>query len=228
MSHPAVRPIHSVHSRRSSLRVALPLAGLASLAGCAHAPASAASFRWTPGVKPAVYFPLAPGTAWSYDALDPSTGSKVLVVSRVQSRTGNRAVFSLPPDPLEYEDTGEAIVAMPSGKAILRTPIEKGAHWPAGAGTASIRAVDGVADTAAGRFAGCVVVEEVAPDRRIVTWFAPRVGPVKLEIYARQIPGQIPGEIPGGNAGGSASAATEILVSRAGLRSFHDGATPAP
>jgi hypothetical protein len=188
---------------RTALVIAL------SLGACAHVKQAPPAFRWSAGVKPGAYFPLAAGTAWSYDALDPGSGRKVFVVSRVLAKDGPRAVFALDPDPLSYEDTGEAIVSFPSRKTVLQAPIARGTRWPAGAGTATITAVDAVVDAPAGRYLSCVSVEELAPDRRIVTTFAPGVGPAQIEIYYRE-------------------AGREILVSRALLRSYHDAATETP
>ena len=191
------------------LRLRAALLFTLSLGACAHVKQGPPVFHWTDGVKPAAYFPLAAGTAWSYDALDPATGRKVFVVNRVLASDGPRAVFSLPPDPLSYEDIGEAIVSYPSRKTILQSPIARGTHWPAGSGTATITSVDAIVEAPAGRYTSCVSVEEVAPDRRIVTTFAPHVGPAQIEVYYRE-------------------AGREILVSRALLRSYHAPTADSP
>ena len=175
------------------------------LAACPRSTQAPPVFKWTPDVKPSVYFPLALNTAWSYNALDPSTGQNVLVVNRVQARDGNRAILAVEPSPLAYEDLGDSIVTFPSRKPILKVPIAKDASWPLADGTARILDVELVVDTPAGRYLSCVAVEESAPDRRVITTYAPHVGPVKVEIYARD------GE-------------RELLLSRALLRSYHDPA----
>lgn len=193
--------------RRSSARAAAPLLGLLaalSLSACPAKTQAPTAFKWSPDVKPGAYYPLRLDNAWSYNAYDFATGESVLVVNRVQARDGNRAIFATEPSPLAYEDVGDAIVTFPSRKPILKTPVAKGTSWPLeGGGTARIVEVEGAVDTPAGHYDACVSVEESAPDRRIVTTFAPGVGPVKLEIFAREGDKEIP-------------------VMRALLRSFHD------
>ena len=132
-------------------------------------------------------------------------GIAVLLVNRVQARDGNRAIFAVDPSPLAFEDLGDAIVTFPSRKPVLKVPIAKDATWPLADGTARILDVEAVVETPAGRYTSCVAVEESAPDRRIITTYAPHVGPVKVEIYARD------GD-------------RELLISRALLRSYHDPA----
>ena len=176
------------------------------VSGCAPALQAPPAFKWTAEVLPSVYFPLALNTAWSYNALDTTTNQTVLVVNRVQARDGNRAIFAVEPSPLAYEDLGDAIVTFPSRKPVLRTPIAKGATWALPDGTARIADVEATVEAPAGRFLSCVVVEELAADRRVVTTYAPHVGPVKVEIYARD------GE-------------RELLMQSALLRSYHDAAS---
>jgi hypothetical protein len=157
-----------------------------------------------------VYFPLAQGTAWSYDALDPGSGRTVLLVNRVQVRDANRAILAGDPDPLAYEDLGDRILVFSSRKPVLVAPIARGASWPLdGGGTATITSIDAAVETPGGRFASCVVVEEAAADRRVVTTYAPEIGPVKVEIYAR-------------------GDGMELLVSRAVLRSYHKAGSETP
>jgi hypothetical protein len=185
----------------------LPAAALVcALAGCATGGAPS-EFRWTPEVQPGTYFPLAQGTAWSYDVADAQSGERMLMVNRVLRREGPRAIFFEEPDPLAYEDRGGEILRLPSGTAVLRAPIARGASWAIPGGTARVLSVDGEVTTPGGRYPGCVVVEEATGERRVVTSYAPAVGPVRVEIYARG---------PG----------AESLAHRALLRSYHAGGTP--
>ena len=176
------------------------------LAGCPAATQAPPAFRWTPDVLPSVYFPLALNTAWSYNALDAGTGQNVLVVNRVSAREGNRAILAVEPTPLSYEDLGDSIIAFPSRNAKLKSPIAKGTSWPISDGTARIVDVEAIVDAPAGRFLSCVAVEELGAERRVVTTYAPHVGPVKVEIYARD-------------------AEHEVLIQSALLRSYHDAAS---
>src|SRR5437870_686598 len=165
------------------------------------------SFHYTADVKPGVYFPLAVGTAWSYDVVDDSTGEKILLVNRVDTLDGQRATLFTGSDPLVYEDRGNEIVRMPSGAVVMKTPIAAGTAWDIPGGKAKILAIDAKADTMAQSYAACVSVEETTDERRVVTTYAPHVGPVKVEVYAR------------GPAG-------ERLDRRGILRSFHAAGDP--
>jgi hypothetical protein len=198
--HARVRSATLVAMRPSLLAVAVLL-----LAACPAAIQAPPAFKWTPDVKPSVYFPLALNTAWSYNVLDPSTGQSVLLVNRVQARDGNRAIIAVEPSPLAFDDLGDSIITFPSRKPVLKVPIAKGATWPLSDGIARILEVDAVVEAPAGRYASCVAVEESTAERRVITTFAPHVGPVKVEIYARE------GD-------------RELLISRALLRSYHDPA----
>lgn len=156
--------------------------------------------------KPSLFFPLAEGTAWSYDVTDESTGSKILLVNRVESREGEVAHMFGGPDPLSYQDKGDSIIRLPSGTVVLRGPFTVGTEWAIDGGKARITAVDAAVQTGAGKLAPCLAVEEVTDERRVVTRYAPEVGPVEVEIYARG---------PGG----------ERLDSHGLLRSFHKAGT---
>src|SRR5262245_20410178 len=107
----------------------LLVAAAVLLAACAPSMRPPPVFKWTPDVKPSVYFPLALNTPWGYNALDPATGQSVLVVNRVQSREGNRAIFAVDPSPLAFEDLGDAIISFPSRKPVLKVPIARDATW---------------------------------------------------------------------------------------------------
>lgn len=165
------------------------------------------TFQWRADIAPAAYFPLAEGNAWSYDVADLVTGEKILLVNRVDKREGNRSEMVSGAEPLFYEYRGDAILRFPSGATVLRTPVQPESGWEIPNGRAKITAIDAVVETAGQKYASCVVVEETTDDRRVVTWFAPGVGPVKVEVYAR------------GPAG-------ERLERRGLMRSFHPASAP--
>jgi hypothetical protein len=179
-----------------------------ALAGCGAATANhRGAFQWTPDVKPGVYFPLAVGTAWSYDVTDDATGEKILLVNRVDTREGPRATLFTGADPLIYEDQGDSLVRMPSGTIALKTPIQAGTTWEIPGGKAMILAINARVDAIAGSYGSCVSVEETNEERRVVTTYAPNVGPVEVKVFAR------------GPAG-------ERLDRRGILRSFHAAGDP--
>jgi hypothetical protein len=174
---------------------------------CAH-PRGTASRSPPPLAGAAELYPLEPGDAWSYEVVD-AAGEKTLTVSRVIDRQGARArVDSGGGKIQELEVTAEAITRRPSGAVALRMPIVTGNRWslPDG-GEAEIARVDARAEVPAGTYEPCVAVEERYPDRRVVTTYARRVGPVLIEVYAKM---------------GSA----EPLVFRGVLRGYHAAGTP--
>jgi hypothetical protein len=179
----------------------------ALLSACTHVPVAPRAIQNRADTPLSTYFPLGEGTAWSYDVLDVPSGEHILAVNRVQARMGNRAMVFTGPDPLSYEDRGDRIVRLPSGATVLQAPIVKEAGWAIPDGYARIIAVDAVAATPAGSWKHCVAVEEATAERRVVTTYAPEVGPAQVEIYSR------------GPAG-------EALVSRALLRGYHAAGRP--
>ena len=182
--------------------------------GCLPPPPAKTPFTYRPDLLPAAYFPLAENTVWSYRAKTPSgEGGELLVVVKVAAKNGRVAIISTEPNPLSYEDTGDTILRLPSGTPILKTPLTASATWDIPDGTAKILAVDGVAETPAGRFPDCLVVEEITHDRRLVTSYAPGVGQVKQEIYARDASGK---------------GAPDQLETRILLGSFHAGGSSEP
>lgn len=128
------------------------------------------------------YFPLSEGTAWSYD-VDDGVGT-VLAISRVESRSGRRANVVDPAGALvPYEVREDGIFRPDKGVYLLREPLTVGASWTSTAGmTATVRAIDRVVDTPAGRFERCLEVIQEGGEQglRITTDYCPHVGPVKI------------------------------------------------
>ena len=173
-------------------RLAFVLLTAASAAAGCHAETKSDEFVYRPDLRPSVYFPLAVGTAWSYNVTDPARADTLLLINRVISRDGNRAIFSAPPDPMAYVDAGDRITMEPAGKIVLQAPLTVGAQWPIKGGTATIRSVDARAETPAGTWSSCLVVEENLGPGRVVTTYAPNVGPVQVEVYGRDLQVEIP------------------------------------
>jgi hypothetical protein len=140
------------------------------LAGCAPARPSGPK----PVTGPEEYFPLAAGTAWSYDA------EGALVVLRVERRDGAHADLGQ----FSYEIRQDGIVKLPAQKYVLKVPVAVGLSWPLpGGGQARITSVSASITGLAGDFANCVVVEEDdGAGTRTKTTFAPGVGPVDVEV----------------------------------------------
>ncbi len=135
------------------------VAAALALAGCPGGQAEVKpSVAFRADAPPSLYFPLAEGTAWSYDVADELTGDKLLLVNRVEKREGGVATFG-GTDPLSYEDRGDAILRRPSGAIVLRGPLAVGESWDVPNGHARITAVDAVVETAAGPQRPCVAVE---------------------------------------------------------------------
>src|SRR3954452_14350612 len=111
------------------MRARLLLAALA-LTACRSAPPTKPGFSWSPDVRPAAYFPLADGSAWSYEVADAATGEKILAINRGLRHEGTPAGFGQAPAALSYEDRGDELVRLPSGTPVLKAPIRKDASWP--------------------------------------------------------------------------------------------------
>lgn len=128
------------------------------------------------------FFPLTEGTAWSYD-VDDGVGT-VLAISRVESRSGRRAnVLDSAGVVVPYEVRDDGIFRPDKGVYLLREPLAVGASWESTSGmTATVRAMDRVVDTPAGRFVGCVEVVQSGGEAglEITTDYCPEVGPAKI------------------------------------------------
>jgi hypothetical protein len=180
---------------------------LSWLAGCAHQ----RGVGPTPAAAPsgaAEYYPLRPGDAWSYEVVDAS-GEKTLSVTRVIGREGVTArIDSGGGKVQDLEVTPQAIIRRPSGTVALKLPIAVGARWPLpNGGEATITRIDARAEVPAGTYESCVAVQESFADRRVVTTYARRVGPVLIEIYAKM-------------------GAAEPLLFKGVMRGYHAAGTP--
>jgi hypothetical protein len=132
--------------------------------------------------------PLRDGHTYRY-RLETDEGSEPWLarVSREGATTGS-IHFPNGTKRFEYQADGIRLHREPAPVYVLRVPIAVGSSWPGVDGSrVTIVAVDTVAETPAGRFAGCVTtVEQRSGDRpiRITTSFCPEVGIVELEAVS--------------------------------------------
>jgi hypothetical protein len=148
------------------------------LLGCASGPTPAKTVELTP----ARLYPMAPGSAWSYD-VDAGDGTAVLAITRVTSAGEGRAVVQGGEGATHYELRPDGIFRADRGGYLLKAPLRTGATWSSGGGlTAEIAAMDAAIETPAGAFRGCVeVVERGAPTGAVIsTVYCPEVGPVQV------------------------------------------------
>ena len=112
-------------------------------------------------------------------------GLRALAQSRVVARDGIRAVVEQNGGQrLVYQVRPGGIFRPDLGVWLLKAPLRAGASWPSASGrTARIVATDAAVEVPAGRFTGCLRVEEAGgrDGRRIVTVYCPDVGPVLVE-----------------------------------------------
>jgi hypothetical protein len=154
------------------------LAALCVAAGCASAPAAAPTVPLTP---PRLY-PMAAGSAWSYD-VDTGDGATVLAIARVTEATAERATIQGGEGATHYELRPDGIFRQERGGYLLKLPLREGAQWESGNAMQAKIARLGVAiETPAGHFAGCVeVIEQGAANGAVIsTNYCPDVGPVQV------------------------------------------------
>ncbi len=129
-------------------------------------------------------YPLEEGHVWAFQVED-GEGMRALAQSRVVAFDGRVARVSQNGGAeLRYELRPEGIYRPDDGVWLLRAPLREGAHWPSMSGrTAHVLSVGERVEVPAGRFEGCVRIEERGggDGRRIVTVYCPDVGPVWLE-----------------------------------------------
>lgn len=151
--------------------------------GCATAGATGAP-QVGEATDPAAYYPLEVGWKWAYDV--ERDGQKILATYAVVRRHGDIAVVQAGDEDLTYVVNRDGIARRDEDGSLdflLRGPVAAGTTWKLGAGEARIAAVRETADVPAGRFEGCVVVEQrrTDPVRVARTVLAPGIGPVLVE-----------------------------------------------
>jgi hypothetical protein len=175
------------------VRLAATLAVL-GLSACATAPPPPVTHELTP----ARLFPMAAGSAWSYD-VDTGDGSSALAITKVTQADATRAAVQGGEGLTHYELRPDGIFRTTLSGYLLKAPLRVGASWPSGGGMrAEVTRMDTAISTPAGDFRGCVeVVERGAPSGALITTtYCPEVGPAlvvsslelltgKVEVVAR-------------------------------------------
>lgn len=159
------------------------------LTACASAPAPAP----TRALTPERLYPLALGSAWSYD-VDTGQGEAVLAIARVTETSQNTAAVQGGEGVTRYELRPDGIFRTDRGGYLLKAPLREGASWASGGGMqAQIARTDAAVATPAGDFTQCLeVVERGAPSGAIITTtYCPDVGPVRVVSSLDMTTGQV-------------------------------------
>ena len=156
------------------------LLGWVLAAACASGPAAKPEAK---ALTPERLYPLALGSAWSYD-VETGDGEPVLAINRVVEAGPGYAGVLGGEGVRRYDIRPDGLYQTVLGGYLLRAPIELNASWDAGRGVTARVAETAVAiETAAGRFSGCVrVLEQGAASGAVVTTtYCPDVGPVEVQ-----------------------------------------------
>jgi hypothetical protein len=137
----------------------------------------------------AAYYPLQAGWKWSYDI--EKDGQHILSFYSVMERIGDSVIVQAGEDRLLYAITPQGIARREGaalGDFLIKDPIAAGASWPVAQGQAQIVSIAQQLTVPAGTFAGCVVVQEsrTEPTRIVRTTYAPRVGPIMVELQVQE------------------------------------------
>jgi hypothetical protein len=167
-------------ARHSTADLRWSLATLLLLSACASGPTARPEAS---ALTPERLYPLALGSAWSYD-VDAGDGEAVLAITRVVEAGKGYAGVLGGEGVRRYELRPDGLYQTALDGYLLKAPITVNASWPAGRGvTARVAEMAVAVETAAGRFKDCVrVVEEGAASGAVVrTTYCPDVGPVEVE-----------------------------------------------
>src|SRR5689334_16410213 len=149
------------------------------VAACASSPAAAPTAELTPERL----YPMALGSAWSYD-VDAGDGSPpVLAIARVIEASPGRATMQGGEGVTHYELRPDGIFRVEQDGYLLKAPLRAEASWASGRGMqARIQHLGIVLETPAGRFEACVEVLEQGSTSgaTIRTTYCPGVGPVQV------------------------------------------------
>lgn len=166
-----------------AVRIAVVLSLLA-LAGCGGAQ-SGSGAGGPDRLAPTNLYPLAEGNVWSYNVVGAEGDVPTLEVRRVVSVQGPRVrVQSWGGEEVRFETRPQGIYRPGYDVWLLKAPIRVGAEWPSASGrTARVVSVDEAIEVPAGRFEGCVRVEERGGEAALAmaTVYCPGVGPVYVE-----------------------------------------------
>ncbi len=166
---------------------------LVSLGACATAAPPGPQKAAEPPRDASAYYPLEPGWKWAYDV--EQDGEAILATYAVVSREGDRVTVTGGQQVVDYVVKPDGILRPQmdgkDGDYVLRAPLSAQAKWPVRGGQAKVVGWNQPIETPAGRFDGCLTVEEVRdnPDRRTRTTYAPGVGPIRIEFEAMDVGG---------------------------------------
>ena len=137
----------------------------------------------TPGLDPAVYYPLALGNSWTYEYTPGARRETIQIVGR--------------DGPWFLDDHRGRVRGDPEGirdadQYLLHAPLAPGAHWTAVQNLVvqhfTVAAIDATVKTRAGAFSKCVVVRNESPvatpqgaGKFVTEWtYAPHVGLIQV------------------------------------------------
>jgi hypothetical protein len=142
-------------------------------------------------------YPLRPDNVWSFNVYDGNDPNPTLTSLRVTEADGNRrTVVAMSGAQEVYELRPDGIWSPMHEVYLLKAPIRVDARWPARSGReARVSSTSRTVDVPAGRFEGCVVIEETggAQNLHIETVYCPDVGPVlnvtrmEMEVSVRGV-----------------------------------------
>lgn len=170
--------------------IACSLGAGAAAPACSPSPATA-PIRPVPATTVRDFYPLAPGAVWSYRVRVPGDDGGVFTTTRVEAVSGALVDLASEGRRFRYRVEDRAILKTEAGYPLLQAPLVRDASWPIpGAGSVTVADVGRVVETAAGRFADCIVVREEVQDLgiRLETTYAPGVGPVLIEVWMSGVP----------------------------------------
>lgn len=168
--------------------IGLLLSALPQL-GCATGAVATTPDASSGPVTAADYYPLQAGWKWSYDI--ERDGQHILAFYAVVDRNGDTATVQAGDDRISYAITPLGIARRDGaalGDFLIKDPLAPGATWPLAEGKAQVVTVGQDVTVQAGTFKNCVVVEETRsdPTRIVRTTFAPRTGPIAVEVEVQE------------------------------------------
>ena len=126
------------------------------------------------------FFPLAQGSAWSYD-VQIGDGSSTLAISRVTNIKGTSATVEVAGQIHHYELRDEGIWRVDRGVWLLRKPLKTGASWASVKnGRAQVIATGRLFKGQLGMHANCIEIRESNAEQTTLSTYCPDVGLVQL------------------------------------------------
>jgi hypothetical protein len=166
---------------------ALAVLVCAVVTGCATAPPGPTATAGPAPEDAAAFYPLTVGWKWAYRVTQ--NGEDLLATYAVVERHGDTAVVQAGLDQLSYSVLPDGLRR--SNEFVIKSPVRQGTSWPIAGGEARVSAVGRTVTVPAGTFPGCATIEEMRsdPQRVVRTVYAPRVGPVEIEVLVASASG---------------------------------------